>query len=433
VTDDKVRGTRRWRGFALAATALAVLAAGIATANAATSPAAKPGTKAAPQDPTRGVKGVPGLVNAADAFLATLSDDQKAEVVLDFTEANATAWSNLPCAGTCRPGIELGSLTDDQRTAAEAVLRAAAGTGRGSGFDQITKIMAADDLLAADSSGSAGGGTPPSADPSASASEAAPAPAPSASEAAPAPSASASEAAPAPSGSGGPPAGGGSGGPGLTYGSGFYYLAFLGTPSTTGTWQLNFGGHHLAVHLTYSKGRVTSASPFFIGVEPISYTDSATGATVEAMANQKNSIAALTASLTAKQRTAATMAESFGDVLVGPQKDGQFPETKEGVPVKTFSPQQKQLVLNAIKSWVSIADEATAQQLMKVYRSELDRTVVGISGGTNYDTQGDYVRIDGPGVWIEFVCQNGVVYRNQIHYHTVYRDHTRDYGGEFSF
>ncbi len=178
---------------------------------------------------------------------------------------------------------------------------------------------------------------------------------------------------------------------------------------------------------------MTSASPFFIGVEPISYTDATTGATVEAMANQKNAIAALTASLTTKQKTAATMAESFGDVLVGPQKDGQFPATKEGVSVKTFSPKQKQLVLNAIKAWVSIADEATAQQLMKVYKSELDKTVVGISGGTDYDTQGDYVRIDGPGVWIEFVCQNGVVYNTQIHYHTVYRDHTRDYGGEFSF
>ncbi|GIE85188.1 DUF3500 domain-containing protein [Actinoplanes regularis] len=396
-------GPRRWRGVALAATALAVLGAGIATANAATAPDPRP--LAAPQDPTRGAKGVAGLVNAADAFLGTLSDGQKSEVLLDLTEENATAWSNLPCAGTCRPGIELGTLTAEQLTAAETVLRVAAGTGQGTGFDQIRKIMAADDLLAADSGGSAGPGDGS------------------------APSAS-GEPAPAPSGSGGPPAGGGGGA--FSYGSGFYYLAFLGTPSVTGTWQLNFGGHHLAVHLTYEKGRVTGASPFFLGVEPISYTDSS-GATVEAMAAQKNSVAALAASLTTKQMTAATMAESFGDVLVGPQKDGQFPATKEGVPVKTFSPGQKRLVLDAIKAWVSNSDDASARQLLKIYESELDRTVVGISGGTGYETQGDYLRIDGPSVWIEFVCQNGVVYRDQIHYHTVYRDHTRDYGGEFSF
>jgi hypothetical protein len=417
VIDQKKAAPRRWRGVAIAATAVTLLGAGIATANAATNgdKGAGPGvaTKAAPiKDPTQGRTGLPGLVNAANAFLATLSDDQKAEVLLDFTEENATAWSNLPCAGTCRPGIELGSLSEEQLAAADAVLKAAAGTGKGTGFDQLQDIVAADEILAADSSGSVGGA--PSGDASA------------------APTASAdSSAAPAPSGSaGGPPAGGG--GMTLTYGSGYYYLAFLGTPSVDGTWQLDFGGHHLATHLTYTKGKAVSASPFFIGVEPISYTDDS-GATVESMKAQKTAMAALTASLTATQLATATLEQSFGDVLVGPGEDGQFPETKVGIAVKTLTPKQKKLVLAAIKPWVSVADDATAQQLLKVYERELDQTFLALSGGTGLDTHGDYVRIDGPSVWVEFICQTGVVYSDQIHYHTVYRDHTRDYGGEFDF
>jgi hypothetical protein len=78
-------------------------------------------------------------------------------------------------------------------------------------------------------------------------------------------------------------------------------------------------------------------------------------------------------------------------------------------------------------------DDATAKKLMKTYAHELNETYVGYSGGTALDTQGDYVRIDGPGVWIEFVCQNGLVFQGKVHYHTVYRDHTRDYGSEFTF
>lgn len=70
---------------------------------------------------------------------------------------------------------------------------------------------------------------------------------------------------------------------------------------------------------------------------------------------------------------------------------------------------------------------------MKTYAKELKDTYISYSGGTGLDTNGDYVRIDGPHVWVEFICQTGVVYRDKVHYHTVYRDHTRDYGSEFSF
>ncbi|GIF22910.1 hypothetical protein BJ973_000732 [Actinoplanes tereljensis] len=404
---------RRWRGVALAATAVILLGAGIATANAATVGGNAGGNKpkaAAVKDPTRGAKGVAGLVNAANAFLDTLTDDQKASVLLDFTSDNATAWSNLPCGSSCRVGIQLSTLTDDQLTAAKAVLTAATGTGTGSGFDQISDILAADDNLAAQGS-TGGGGAPPSSDASAPAAD---------------PSASAPAGTPP---SGDPGAGGGGGG---GYGSGLYLLAFLGTPSATGTWQLHFGGHHLAVNLTYKKGKVAGTTPFFIGVEPTSFIDD-DGNTVQALAKQKDAISALVASLSTKQLTSAKLTESFSDVLLGPDKDGQFPATKEGVSVKALSPKQKKLVLDAIRPWVSIADDATAQQLLKTYESQLDKTFIGYSGTTALDTQGDYVRIDGPGVWIEFVCQNGVVYNNQIHFHTVYRDHTRDYGGEFSF
>jgi hypothetical protein len=127
-------------------------------------------------------------------------------VLLDFTAANATAWSNLPCGGTCRPGIELGTLTDTELAAAKQVVRIAAGTGKGTGYDQVTKILEADHVLAAAQGTSTGGGPGPSGAPSGD-----------------------------PPSGGTPPPGGGGGPAGGGYGSGLYYLAFLGTPSTTGT------------------------------------------------------------------------------------------------------------------------------------------------------------------------------------------------------
>jgi hypothetical protein len=407
---------RTWRGIAGAVAAIALVGGGFAVANASTDTQAAKSAAGVKRPVDKHATGVGAVVSAANAFLNTLDADEQAEVLLDFSQANATAWSNLPCGSSCRPGIQLGSLTDTQLAAAMKVLKLATGTGKGTGYDQITQIIKADDVLNSAQSTSSAGPAPSdsasstvSADPSATA----------------APSSTPTDVPTGAPPSGGP---GGLGG----YGSGVYFLSFLGTPSADGTWQLHFGGHHLAVNLTYKKGKVAGASPFFVGVEPTTWTDD-DGTTYSPLATMRNGLQALTGSLSTEQLATAKLSQSFSDVLLGPGEDGQFPETKEGIKVSSLSPKQKQLVLKAIHPWIANVDDATAKKLMKTYERELNQTYVGYSGGTGLDTQGDYVRIDGPGVWVEFVCQNGVVYRDQIHYHTVYRDHTRDYGSEFTF
>jgi hypothetical protein len=89
------------------------------------------------------------------------------------------------------------------------------------------------------------------------------------------------------------------------------------------------------------------------------------------------------------------------------------------------------------RRWAGVAvlllGDATADALMKTYESDMDQTYVGWSGHPTMTSHADYPRIDGPGVRVESVCRNGVVIMNQIHHHTVCRDHTRDCGGESTF
>jgi hypothetical protein len=94
---------------------------------------------------------------------------------------------------------------------------------------------------------------------------------------------------------------------------------------------------------------------------------------------------------------------------------------------------QKAAVLAAMKPWVLDTEDATAASLLAIYEKELDNTYIAYSGNATLAAQADYVRIDGPSVWIEFACQGGIVFRNEIHYHTIWRDHTRDYGANFTF
>ena len=332
-------------------------------------PATGQGTKG-----TRHLAAVADVVTAANAFIATLSTSQQSTLLQTFNSTNVTKWSNLPCGSQCRIGLQLSNLTSDQQTAALAVVKAATGTAAGEGYDEIQQIRAADDYLNAN--------------------------------------------------------GGGSG-----YGSGLYFIAFLGTPSATGTWMLQFGGHHLATNITFGSGSVTGASPQFEGVEPLSFTSTggifASGTTVAPLSSEASTMLAMLTGLTTAQKATAKLTSTFSDVVLGPGSDGKFPATKSGVQCSQLSSDQQALVVAAMAPWVKDADDATGTALLNYYQTQLADTYISYAGTGNLTTNGDYVRIDGPNVWIEFVCQTGVVFRNNIHYHSIYRDRARDYGGNF--
>ena len=218
-------------------------------------------------------------------------------------------------------------------------------------------------------------------------------------------------------------------GGGVEFSSGAYFLAFLGTPSTSDTWILQFGGHHLAFNVTYKAGEVVSTTPLHTATEPRTWTTEDTS--YAPLANEQGGMVAMLESLSEEQLATAKLAATFGDILVGPQQDGQFPATKEGLAVSSLSDEQKALVLAAMMPWVNNADEATSAQLLATYESELNDTYIAFSGDPSLSNNADYVRLDGPSVWIELTCQSSDI--DGIHYHTVWRDRTRDYGAEFSF
>ncbi len=320
------------------------------------------------------------VVNKALAFKATLTTAQQATLQQTYTTSLARKWSNLPCGSGCRNGIQFSTLTTAQLTAALAVIQAAAGTTANEGYDEFNQIRLADDYLNAN--------------------------------------------------------GGGSG-----YGSGLYFISFLNTPTTSGAWMLQFGGHHYAANIAYNGGHVVGATPLFEGVEPTSFTTN--GTTYTPITQEHDAMANMLASLTTAQLATAKLSQTFSDVTLAPGEtnggSGTFPATKVGVAVSTLTDAQKLLVIAAMKPWVNDLDDTVAANLLTIYQNELNNTYIAYTGnGTSGDASSflnantNYARIDGTSVWVEFVCQSGVVFRNQIHYHSVYRDHTRDYGADLS-
>lgn len=148
---------------------------------------------------------------AAQAFLDTLSDEQKQQVVYDYDdETKTTSWSNFPVTFVDRAGVNLTDLSDEQQAAALKVLESLLSD---EGYQTVEDIMGGDEYLAENSSSTEDS-------------------------------------------------------------LGQYYIAFFGDPSDTSAWEVQFGGHHLGINATLdgSADDITFA-PTHLGSQPAAYED----------------------------------------------------------------------------------------------------------------------------------------------------------------
>jgi hypothetical protein len=351
------------------------------------------------------------VVTAANSFLATLSTTQKTvatssssatTVLFDRTLANAIVWTNLPGS---RHGLRLNTstLTATQLTAANALISAALST---TGNTLMSEIRASDDVIAASTTNS-------------------------------------------------------------PWGSTLYSIAFIGTPSTSSAWQLQLTGHHLAYNITYNASYV-SATPMFIGVEPpnwvgdtapytVNNTAATSGSAHAPLEAQRLAVSNLAIALQADTTTAtsAKLSGTFTDVIMGVTSSGDsnygslsWPTSGRGALYSSLTSAEQALVKAAIEAWVNTQASDVATTLLAAYESDtaLASTYVGFAVGqggtadfsaypnsltTPLNAQHSYLRIDGPRVWIEMVVQQGVAYPTYVHYHSLWRDKTADYGGGF--
>lgn len=310
------------------------------------------------------------LICLIDLLKSGASTEVLAHLQKDYSVAEAKKWSNLPAGGyRDRPGITLGELSEEQRGLVKAILTEAMGLAPNEGTDELVEVLNADDYIETVTTDHAG------------------------------------------------------------YSSSNFYLAFLGNPAAAGTWQLYYGGHHTAVTNTFKDGALVGATPSFRGIEPFP-PFTMNGRENIPLLQERDAFAAMLASLSADQQTRSKLKGTFTDVIAGPQKDDAIATTQEGISVADLSAEQQALVIAAIETYVGDIDAANAATVMAKYKAELPQTVIGFSGTTSLNSENDYVRIDGPSIWLEFSMQsNKSTGAEGNHPHSIWRDKTWDYGG----
>lgn len=311
------------------------------------------------------------LLCLIDLLKADVSEDLLDLMQLDYSVATAKIWSNLPAGAVPdRPGVYLGEFSVKQRGIVKVILMEAASLTTNEGYDELEQTLNADDYIGTVSTDYKAG-----------------------------------------------------------YASYNTKFALLGEPSETGTWQLYYGGHHLAFANTYSDGALAGATPSFRGIEPFPRFEM-NGRENMPLMQEREAFTALLRSLDDDQQAAARLEGTYRDILAGPQQDDAIPDEQEGLSVSGLSADQQALLLAAIETYVGDINDADAAAYMAKYTEELPETFLGFTGTTEVNTEDDYVRIHGPSLWIEFSLQsNKSTGEVGNHPHSVWRDRSDDYGG----
>jgi hypothetical protein len=301
------------------------------------------------------------IARTADVFLQTLDSSQRQKLVFRFDDDEQRArWSNLPTGMVPRRGLRMGGLTAPQREAAMALLAASLSP---MGYEKVLGIVQADEVLRTQSRG---------------------------------------------------------GGP--AFGKDEFYISFLGHPSETTPWMLQFGGHHLALNLTF-VGASGVMTPSLIAVQPARYMMD--GRTIRPLGRETDKAFELVNSLSEAQRGKAVLGFKMHDLVLGPGHDGQRIEP-EGIRASELSDPQQKLLLELIQEWTGIIHAAAAAEKLTEVKARLADTWFAWSGPLE-SGKAAYFRVQGPTVVIEYAPQNLGGDPTQ-HIHTMYRDFTNDYG-----
>ncbi|WP_144881229.1 DUF3500 domain-containing protein [Microbacterium paraoxydans] len=309
---------------------------------------------------------------AAAAFLATLTDEQKETVLYDFDdETKTTSWSNFPVTFVQRAGLNLADLSEEQRTAALAVLEALLSD---EAYATVTGIMGGDEYLAENSSST-------------------------------------------------------------EESLGQYYIAFFGDPTATdGAFEVQFGGHHLGINATLdgSTDAITFA-PTHLGVQPAVYTNE-DGEEVQPFDGIYTDAFAFFDSLTADQQATLTSGD-VSMCAPGDTCDFATGAGLSGADLSDEQRDLLlQLIANWAGMSDEETTASTLAEIEETLDDTViawsGATTYDMSSGDGIDFS-----ISGPKVYVAFQAQQGsagadvegVTTSGWGHVHTIYRDPTNDY------
>ena len=317
--------------------------------------------------------------SVTQAFIDSLTPDQRKRTVVPFDTGARQKWSFRPGSDIRKEGLAIGEMSDEQRVRAHRVLQCGLSS---QGYQKAVAIMHLDDIVMANFHKTVFASLP---------------------------------------------------GP-VEIGHDFFWLTVFGDPAGEEAWGWQLEGHHLVQNFTV-VGNDIAVTPAFMGAEPAE-VHSGPLAGWRVLGQEVDLAFTFFESLTESQREIAVLSDTIPrNVLTGAPGQGDAIEDYEGLRASQMDGSQEELLWALIREYLNNADPALAnRQLQKIRNAGLDQLYFAWMGP---QTRGSpvYYRIHGPSVLIEYDHAQNLRNRERDpdpnHIHTIYRDPGNDYGDDW--
>lgn len=309
------------------------------------------------------------MAGAAQAYLATLSDQQKQIGLLEFDTPQRFSWHFIPLE--TRKGVKIRDMNEAQRKAAHHLLATSLSE---LGYTKATQIMQLEEVLAQ----LEGDKERKRRDPLK------------------------------------------------------YYFTLFGQPSADGRWGLSVEGHHLSFNYVVDRGEVVASTPQFMAANPSVVKKEYEGYAKQGtavLAKEEELGFALMHSLDDAQRTAALIADKAPADIRG-AAEPQAPQTKpEGIAASKLNEEQREKLNHLVEEYIAAMPADVAKRRRdEIQQAGVDNIHFAWAGATKPGV-GHYYRVHGPTFLIEFVnVQPDAAGNPASHIHCVWRDPRGDFG-----
>jgi len=332
---------------------------------------AEAATEVTESDSSTTAETITNTTEAVQAFLATLTDEQKEAVTYDYDdETKTTSWSNFPVTFVDRAGLNVADLTEEQQVAALQVLEALLSDDA---YETVSNIIASDQYLVENSS--------------------------------------------------------------TTESSlGQYYIALFGDATDASAYEVQFGGHHLGINATLDgTADAITFAPTHLGVQPADWTTD-DGTEVQAFDGIYTDAFAFYDSLTADQQETLTSGYvtmcapgDTCDFTTGAGLTGADLTDEQRELLLELIANWSGMADEESAATTRAEIEATLDDTVIAWSGETTYDMTQ-GDGINFS-------ISGPNVYVGFQAQqgsagadvDGVSTSGWGHVHTIYRDPTDDY------